>query len=315
MHRPLNLLLIVIAAAFVALDAVWILAGHFAIDARNYGLLALLIVPLAGAAWYYERCRNEIAVSAMLSVAAFLIVFPAAASLLSYLLIGIAGLRIDDLLASADLALGFHWTRVMALAADHPHINAVLAFAYLSVMPQTVVLILALGLGRRLKALYGLALALSVGAVITLTIWTAFPSFGAFSVFVLPDTVATKLGLVLGFDYAHALVAMLRNGPGFISPTEVRGIVGFPSYHTLQAIVLLWYAWREPWLRGIALVLNIAVLLSIPIQGGHHLMDMFGGALVAASSIAISGRLVAWAQGEERETRSEERESDCACSD
>jgi hypothetical protein len=163
-------------------------------------------------------------------------------------------------------------------------------------MPQTVVLILVLGLRGRLEALYGLALALSLGALVTLAIWTAFPSFGAFSVFVLPDPVTKKLGLVLGFDYARELVAMLRNGPGFITPTELRGIVGFPSYHTLQAIVLLWYAWREPWLRGLAVALNFAVLLAIPIQGGHHLMDMFGGALVAVASIALSACLVAWAQ-------------------
>ena len=295
MQRPLNRLLLLIAIGFVALDTIWIVGGHFAIDARDYGLVSLLIVPLAAAAFYYDHIRHETALSATLAVSAFLVVLPAAASLLSYLLLTITGPRIDALLASADLAIGFHWTRVMAFAAAHPQLNALLGFAYLSVMPQTVFLIFALGLRGRLEPLYGMAFALAIGAAITLAVWTACPSFGAFSVFTLPDSIAAKLGLVLGFDYAHALVAMLRHGPGLISPTEVRGIVGFPSYHTLQAVVLFWYARREPYLRGLSLALNVAVLAAIPVQGGHHLMDMFGGMFVAAAAIWLSALVVQWA--------------------
>jgi hypothetical protein len=108
----------------------------------------------------------------------------------------------------------------------------------------------------------------------------------------LPDAVAGKLGLVLGFDYGRVLVKMLSDGPGFISPAELRGIVGFPSYHTLQALVLAWYArslkvWRWP-----AIVLNLGVLAAIPIQGGHHLVDAFGGATVTIISISLAGWIV-----------------------
>jgi PAP2 superfamily len=300
MQRSLNRLLFFIALAPVVLDTAWIATGHFAIDAHLYAVVAVLVLPLALAALYYDYRRNEACLSATAAVAAFLIVFPASASLLSYLLLTIAGPRIDNLLASADLALGFHWLQVMAFAADHPRVNALLGFAYMSVMAQTIFLLFVLGLRGRLEALYGFALALAIGAVITLTVWTAFPSFGAFSVFMLPDSVAGKLGVVLGTDYGRILVGMLRNGPGFISPAELRGLVGFPSYHTLQAIVLFWYARREPYLRGVALVLNLVVLVAIPVQGGHHLMDMLGGALVAVAAIAISGSLVSRAKSAAR---------------
>jgi membrane-associated phospholipid phosphatase len=97
---------------------------------------------------------------------------------------------------------------------------------------------------------------------------------------------------VLGFDYGHSLVQMLKDGPGFISPTELRGVVGFPSYHTLQALVLAWYARNVPWLRWPAFALNAAVLVSIPIQGGHHLVDMFGGAAVTAAAIGLAAWIV-----------------------
>ncbi len=288
MPSALNRVLFVLAGGLVAADVLWLSLGHFAIDARLYGLLVLLVVPLiAGSAWY-GRVRGEPVLSALLAVAAFLIVFPAAASLLSYLLTTIAGPRIDAQLAAADQALGFDWPTLMALAARHPLVNQALGLLYVSVMPQTLVLLLALGWRRDLTALYGLSLALCFGAILTLAIWTAFPSFGAFSVFRLAPPVASKLGLVLGLDYAQGLVVMLKSGPGFISPRELRGIVGFPSYHTLQVLVLVWYARGLPRLRWIVLGLNLAVLPSIPVQGGHHLVDMLGGAAVTVAAVLLA---------------------------
>ena len=113
-------------------------------------------------------------------------------------------------------------------------------------MPQMVLLLLWLGARGNLEDLYGLALSLAYGAIITLAIWTSFPSFGAFPIFSLPDDVAARLNLVAGFDYVHDLLQMLENGSGFISPGELRGLIRFPSYHTLQALVLTWYARENP---------------------------------------------------------------------
>jgi hypothetical protein len=293
MQAILNRLLLAMSASIVLLDASWLVAGHFSYDARNYGLLFFLVVPLVAASRFYATTRRDDTLNAVLACAAFLIVFPAGCSLLSYLLLTVAGPRIDALLAAADRAMGFDWLSLMTFIAQHPIADLILKLAYVSVLPQTVFLIFALGFGNRASELYRLSFALAIGAVITLAIWALAPSFGAFSVYTLPDSVAGKLGLALGFDYGKALVKMLSDGPSFISPTELRGLVGFPSYHTLQALLLTWYArnlrvWRWP-----ALLLNLTVLAAIPIQGGHHLMDAFGGIAVAALSVAAAGRIVA----------------------
>lgn len=295
MAARLNRLLFALAALSVAGDALWLLEGHFRIDAQAYVLLALMAAGLvAGSAWYGRR-RQEAGISAVLAVAAFVTVFPAATSLLSYLLVTIAGPRIDMPLAAVDRMLGFDWPAVMGWAADHPRINALLGYAYLSTLPQTVLLLLLLGWRRDLANLYGMALAAAYGALLTLAVWTSFPSFGAFSVFTLPPAVASHLGLVLGFDYARGLVDLLNNGPGFISPREIRGIVGFPSYHTLQALTLAWYARQLPVWRWCALGLNAIVLVAVPIQGGHHLMDMLGGLGVTVMAAGLARASLAWA--------------------
>jgi len=296
MQAILNRILLAMSVAIVVLDGTWLVGGHFSYDARNYGLLALILLPLLAAGFYYRFVRRDDALNAVLCCSAFLIVFPAGCSLLSYLLITVSGPRIDGILAQADLAIGFHWPSLMSMVAQHPLANAVLKLAYLSVMPQSVVLLFALGFTKRIDEVYRLSLALAIGAVITLAVWAMAPSFGAFSVYILPNPVAAKLGLVLGFDYGHYLVQMLKDGPGFISPRDLRGIVGFPSYHTLQALVGMWYARRLALLRWPAILLNLVVLIAIPIHGGHHLVDMFGGVAVTIAAVALAARVVAFAE-------------------
>jgi hypothetical protein len=286
-----NAILFAFAAAVIALDAIWVIGGHFDVDAKNYLLLSVMIVPLIAGAWFYQHVRRDPPLSAMLGGAAFLLAFSASCSLLSYLLSTIAGSRIDNQLAAIDQAIGFHWPVVMIFAARHKVLTALLGFAYLSVIPQTAALLLILGGLRRTTDIYGLCLAIALGGLIAVSVWAIHPSFGAFSVFNLPRWAAHNLGIALDGNYGRDLVLLLKNGPGRISPAELRGIVGFPSYHTVQALVLIWYARRIPYVRWGALALNIVVLIATPIHGGHHLVDLAGGAVVAVAAILLADNI------------------------
>jgi hypothetical protein len=287
-----NAVLFVLAGAVIGLDTVWVVAGHFDVDAKNYLLLCVMVAPLVAGAWFYQHVGRDPPLSAMLGGAAFLLAFSASCSLLSYLLSTIAGSRIDAQLAAIDQAIGFHWPAVMIFAASHKVLTALLGFAYLSVIPQTAALLLLLGGLKRTADIYGLCLAIAFGGLIAVSVWAIHPSFGAFSVFNLPHWAARNLGIALDSDYGRNLVLLLKNGPGRISPAELRGIVGFPSYHTVQALVLIWYARRVPYVRWGALALNIVVLIATPIHGGHHLVDLAGGALVAVAAVALADAIV-----------------------
>ena len=99
-----NAVLFGLAATVVLIDAVWAGARHFDIDARNYALLAMLVMPMIAGAWFYQNIRRDPAMSAMLGGASFLLIFSASCSLLSYLLSTVAGSRIDSQLAAIDQA-------------------------------------------------------------------------------------------------------------------------------------------------------------------------------------------------------------------
>ena len=91
--------------------------------------------------------------------------------------------------------------------------------------------------------------------------------------------------LALDRHYAHQLAALLAHGPGLISPTDTKGLIGFPSYHAVLALLVMFYAWKVSWLRWPAVALNLLVLVATPIQGGHHLIDLLGGGAVAALAL------------------------------
>ena len=285
MTARLQFLLFAIVAAVGTADVVWLQAGHFDIDAHAYGILALLAAALAGGGLYYTHIRKDERLAAMLMATAFLIGMSASFSVLNYLLLTVAGPRIDGTLAAFDRAIGVDWPAMMAFIAHYPRTDMVLQFVYISVLPQIAVLVLCLGFFGKPEQIYRLCLSVATSAAISMAVWTAAPSFGAFSVYDLPPAVAGHLALALDGRYAHALIGLLVHGPGHISPTAAKGLIGFPSYHAVLALLVVWYARSIPVARWIALGVNAVVLIATPIQGGHHVVDVLAGFAVAALAI------------------------------
>ena len=295
MTARLQLLLFAIVAAAASVDVVWGEAGHFDIDAKAYGLLALLSIALAAGGVFYDRFRKDERLAAMLFGTSFLIGMSAAFSVLNYLLLTVAGARIDAPLAAFDRAIGVDWPALMAAISHYPVANMVLQLCYISVLPQIALLVAALGFKAKPEKIYALCLAVAAGAAISIAVWTFAPSFGAFSVYELPQAVASHLVLALDGHYARELIHLLANGPGRISPSAAQGLIGFPSYHAVLAMLVVWYARELPVLRWVALAINAVVLVATPIQGGHHVVDVLAGFGVAALAIATAQFALRWA--------------------
>lgn len=289
-------ILILVASALVLTDAVWAALGHFDIDVPAYLALLVLSVGLCGLGHFYSRARPDPNIAAMLFGAGFLCTFSAGADFLNYLLLTVAGHPIDETLAGIDRAIGFHWPDLIAWAGAHPALNSALHVIYETSLPQIAVLIVCLGLFRQPERIYDFCIALAIGAAIAIGFWTLFPSFGAFAVYHLPEQVALKANAALDGTYARELTGLLAHGPGRIGPSEVKGLIGFPSFHTVMALLTIWYARKLPVLRWVALVLNILVVASTPIHGGHHLVDLIGGVATTCAAVWLSGRILASAR-------------------
>ena len=284
MRLRLPALLLALLAALAVADASWVMLGHFALDGGAFLRLGLLSAVLLAGAPVYQTVRPDPRLSAMLFGTGFLCAFSLGASLLNYLLLSCAGARIDIELAALDRALGFDWPRAMAWMAQHPRLNLAALIAYSSMLPQVALLTIALATVKH-EDVYRFCAGLALSALACIAIWGFAPSFGAFSVY---PFVQGHMALALDPTYAHDLVRLLSDGPGLISPRDTKGLIGFPSYHAVLALLVMWHARKIKFLRGPAILLNIAVLIATPIQGGHHLIDVIAAFPVAAAAIFLA---------------------------
>ena len=152
-----------------------------------------------------------------------------------------------------------------------------------------------LGWRSSVAKIYSFCLAVAFGAAIAIGFWTIFPSFGAISVYDLPPALVAHTPLALDPQYAHELEQLLANGPGFITPAHLKGLIGFPSFHAVLALLVTWYVRDLKYVRWPVLGLNLVILIATPIQGGHHVIDVVAGFAVAALSVVLAEKVMALA--------------------
>ena len=130
------------------------------------------------------------------------------------------------------------------------------------------------------------------GALICISVWALMPAFGAMSLYTLPPDVAHRLKVALTCEFGKTQVAMLRDGPGYITLDPLHGsLIGFPSYHGALALTVIWYARAVPRLFWPLAIANVLVIAATPIQGGHHLIDVLASFPVTALSIFAASRM------------------------
>jgi membrane-associated phospholipid phosphatase len=87
------------------------------------------------------------------------------------------------------------------------------------------------------------------------------------------------------FDHVRHLL-LLREGKLRVPEIgQLTGIVTFPSFHAAAAMLYLWALWAISWMRAIAVICNVLLLLSTPIDGGHYFIDVVAGVCLAILSI------------------------------
>ena len=196
---------------------------------------------------------------------------------LSYACLALSGPLIDDRLLAADRALRFDWMAGYHFLLAHPAPQAVLKFAYNSMVYEDLFFCILLSLmdqKQRLRQVFWVAF---ISALLTCLGAALFPALGPYKSLgvapphsFLPEMEHLKSG--------HNLAFALKN---------MTGVVSFPSFHTVMALIYIWGFRRTQIIGWGATILNILMLLSIPWFGGHYLVDMIAGACVMLLSLSI----------------------------
>ncbi|WP_031193386.1 phosphatase PAP2 family protein [Mesorhizobium sp. L2C066B000] len=190
----------------------------------------------------------------------------------------------DPVLASIDARMGFDWLWFLSIT-NNKLIAPVLIFAYHALGPQVpLVLLLNIATNRNDKILEFVAL-LAVSSVLAGATMALVPAEGAYAYFKPTAEQFNHFTVQAGMWHYETLMALRSGEPFDLVMAKSNGLVTFPSFHTALGIMVV-YALRDyRWLSWPLGGLNAIMVISTLPEGGHHLIDVFAGALVGVASI------------------------------
>lgn len=246
---------------------------------------------LAGIGGYVRQAKSAQRLGLALVGASIFTGFTAVSSVFIYALLPLPNPMVDDHLTKIGHWLGYDWQNLVLAMTAYPRLTFALGVVYQSALPQLgIVLCLLAGLNRSVE-LQRFLLVGMLTMIICVAVWWCWPSVGYVGVLPLDDAQMIAAGLIYPQDYGAYLTDLLQYGPARITPEVITGVVGFPSYHTVMACMVMWYCWRTPLFLP-ALPINIGMLFATLVHGGHHLVDIFGGVVVFFLGVLVANRLI-----------------------
>ena len=205
------------------------------------------------------------------AIAALIAQFPA---------VGLELPLVDDALARFDAAIGLEWTTQYAWAVAHPTVYGVMDFVYKLLLPQIPVVCFVVGYAdpERLRVF---TLANAFGLTSTLALFALFPAASTF----------TRAGVMQIADFAVQFDAVREGGLRVLDPMRLTGLISFPSYHALLAVLVACAFWRMPKLFPIALALEVAIIAFSPLIGGHYIADILAGVALGLLAFYAAARI------------------------
>ncbi|MDE2410308.1 MAG: phosphatase PAP2 family protein [Sphingomonadales bacterium] len=192
----------------------------------------------------------------------------------------------DAALEDVDRMLHFDWLALYLLVVRHPVLQWLGAAAYDSVFVSPWVLIGWMAWHGQREQAYRFLLVFWLSTVLTLVLFPLFPARGALAfLWHGPIHYMPTNGLYQG----QIIPALRDHAITRIEFDAVRGLVCAPSFHTVCAVLYIATAWPIAALRRWLVPLNLVMLLAVPVEGTHYLVDMILGALVAVSAIVVAG--------------------------
>lgn len=276
------------AFCLLAIDAIFLPIAGF--DVESSGLLTavsafatMILIHVV-----YTRWRPEPMISAASSAAAFLIAFTSIAALFSFLTLRLAAPLQDDFYARADSALGFDWAAHIRWLSDHPTILYALNLSYFSCLVQIAVIVIGLATLAPC-ALSRFLLLFAATASVVCILGALAPAAGAYAVHPLDQqTLGSLPDPLTGRWHMEQFLAARSGALKSLNLIKLEGVIQFPSFHAALAVILTHSLRCIPWLGFPALLLNGAMLISTIAIGGHYLVDVIAGVLIAIIAIAAT---------------------------
>jgi len=286
-----------LVGVLLAIDAQWIWAMDFVFDPVSAIKVTVVVSGLAFMSWFYAARRPVERLQVVCAETAVLLAFSAAAFVLSVLVISDNMPLIDDRLIAFDAALGFDWRAYVEFVNARPWLGQLSSMVYVTSLSQVALTILALGLLGRTRRLQHFVTAVMLGALVCILVSALLPAAGALGTIRPPADFMAMNQPIVDLAYKQAFFDIRDGASRLISLEQPQGLIAFPSYHCTLSVLIVMTFWRvRIWFWSV-LALNVAVILSTPVDGGHHLADALAGILVAVFAWRMADKLATAVEG------------------
>lgn len=253
--------------------------------ASNPALLAFLGL-LGGLNIVYTRLRPDERLSSIAEATAQILLILLFGALLTYAAAAANSPYRDAALQRLDQILGLDRVGYIRFF-DAPAFHRLFDVVYLSLLPQFVLVPIILLLFRQSERMHRFMLATGCTLLATSAISAIVPALDA------AIHVDGRLGGPSAFsiavgDHVPTLEALRAGTLGTILLHDLKGVVTFPSFHTAGGLLLAWAVMTVPYVRWAGLALNAILIAATPVVGEHYIVDLIGGAGVAAAALALS---------------------------
>ncbi len=273
-----TILAIVLALVAVCFFLAWDKDITVALDGYGFSIGFAIVMTALGQ--FYRRVRKAERIALTAHALALFILFSVVASLFNLLLLPRHSAPIDATLVWIDSWFGYSWPAACAWISQYPLLSDMLRQVYTLTLAQILLVFLFLGMANDRKRLHAAMLATVFAALATIFCWALFPSSGASAYWTLDPEIDRIVGPVVNSAYGAELNRLLVDGIKDISAIQATGLIGFPSFHTVMALMSLVAIWPYPFARFALILVNTMLVPAILIHGGHNLMDVFGGAVI-----------------------------------
>jgi hypothetical protein len=244
---------------------------------------------------FYARIRPDRRLAVVTAATGFILAFAATTGVLTYPAAAIGTATRDGMFMVFERMIGIDWWMLVDGMTRIPIINTVLLLAYLSSLPQIAAVILVLGFADRHERLATYLSLLPITLICTIALFALAPALGPIPSYGIGGDLYARLGPG-GKTFIADFLALRQGRFADFDLAKMEGIVTFPSFHCVLAVLTGWALAPVRWIGVPAIILNTLVVVSTVPEGGHYIADIAAGLAIGFLGLAI------WARAPSRAT-------------
>lgn len=272
-----HLTMIGIASGLAALSLYGLHATHVVVNLWQLVPTAMLSAALLSLAAYY-RWRGVDKFVNLLLITVWAVVLSKLHLLPMFVAARMPVPPSDALLARCDRALGVEVVDVVRVVRHYPMLDQFLGVCYDLLIPLLTLAILVPPLCGRMRMSKEYTLAGAVAAMISMPCFAMFQARGPWEYYGYEPLIKQE-------NYVRTFDA-LKTEPTFHLDLEYRdGLMCFPSFHTILAVLPAVALWPIPYVRWFAVTLATLIVVSTVTTGTHYIIDVWAGLIVTVISV------------------------------